>query len=113
MHVFHVRYRNTQGTLMRILTAASRRGIDTPYVQAEPSGHEHKVTLLMEVNQKQVGQLSRDWYAIVDVLDVHPAIAVQEVGEHARASRSIPASASFPPASAVLVRDGASQQAPA
>jgi acetolactate synthase small subunit len=111
MHVFHVRYRNTQGTLMRILTAASRRGIDTPYVQAEPSGHEHKVTLLMEVNQKQVGQLSRDWYAIADVLDVHPAIAVQEVGEHTRATRSIPVSTPHPPATAVLARDGAAQQA--
>jgi hypothetical protein len=37
---------------MSILTAASRRGIDMPYVQAGPNGHEHKVTLLMEVNQK-------------------------------------------------------------
>jgi hypothetical protein len=37
---------------MRILNAANRRGIDMPYVQAEPNGHEHKVTLLMEVNQK-------------------------------------------------------------
>ena len=72
---------------MRILTAASRRGIDTPYVQAEPSGHEHKVTLLMQVNQKQVGQLSRDWCAIVDVLDVHPAIAVQEIAEHTRSAQ--------------------------
>jgi hypothetical protein len=37
---------------VRILTAASRRGIEMPCVQAEPNGHEHKVTLLMEVNQK-------------------------------------------------------------
>ena len=37
---------------MRILTAASRRGIDMPYVQAQPNGHEHEVTVLMEVNQK-------------------------------------------------------------
>ena len=37
---------------MRILTAASRRGIDMPYVQAEPNSHKHRVTLLMEVNQK-------------------------------------------------------------
>jgi acetolactate synthase small subunit len=110
MHVFHIRYRNTQGTLMRILTAASRRGIDTPYVQAEPNAHEHKVTLLMEVNQKQVGQLSRDWYAIVDVLDVHPAIAMQEMGEHTRVPRPIPAGATHPPASAVL-GDGMTQQA--
>ena len=111
MHVFHIRYRNTQGTLMRILTAASRRGIDTPYVQAEPSGYEHKVTLLMEVNQKQLGQLSRDWYAIVDVLDVHPAIAVEEIAEHTRPTRSVSAASPQPPSPAILVRDTASQQA--
>ena len=70
MHVFQIRYRNTQGTLMRILTAASRRGIDLPYVQAEPVEHTHKVTLLLEVNPKQVGQLCRDWNAVVDVIDV-------------------------------------------
>ena len=27
---FHIRYRNTQGTLMRILNAVSRRGLDLP-----------------------------------------------------------------------------------
>ena len=111
MHIFHVRYRNTQGTLMRILTAASRRGIDTPYVQAEPSGHEHKVTLLMEVNQKQVGQISRDWYAIVDVMDVRGAIALQEAGEHIRATRSIPGNNSHPPTSVVLPSDGPARPA--
>jgi acetolactate synthase small subunit len=111
MHVFHVRYRNTQGTLMRILTAASRRGIDTPYVQAEPSGHEHKVTLLMEVNQKQVGQLSRDWYAIVDVLDVHPAIAIQEIAEHTRIARDNPAVTPHPPTPAILPTESTPQSA--
>jgi acetolactate synthase small subunit len=71
MQVFHVRYRNTQGTLMRILNAASRRGIDMPYVQAEPSEQQtHRVTLLLDVNPKQAGQLYRDWYAVVDVMDV-------------------------------------------
>ena len=29
---FHIRYRNTQGTLMRILNAVSRRGLDLPAV---------------------------------------------------------------------------------
>jgi len=111
MHVFHIRYRNTQGTLMRILTAASRRGIDTPHVQAEPCGHEHKVTLGMEVNQQQLGQLSRDWYAIVDVMDVRPAIAMQEIGEHTRTVRTIPATTPHPPASAVLSGDAAGRQA--
>jgi acetolactate synthase small subunit len=111
MHIFHIRYRNTQGTLMRILTATSRRGIDTPYVQAEPSGHEHKVTLLMEVNQKQLGQLSRDWFAIVDVLDVHPAIAVQDIADHTRPPRDAVAATPHAPTSAVLPTDTASQPA--
>jgi acetolactate synthase small subunit len=111
MHVFHIRYRNTQGTLMRILTAASRRGIDTPYVQAEPSGHEHKVTLLMEVNQKQLGQLNRDWGAIVDVLEVHPAIAVQEMADHTRSPRDTVAVTPHPPASAILPTEPTSHPA--
>jgi acetolactate synthase small subunit len=70
MQAFHVQYRNTQGTLMRILNAASRRGIDTPYVQASPAEHDHAVTLLLEASPKQIGQLCRDWHAIVDVTDV-------------------------------------------
>ena len=75
---FHIRYRNTQGTLMRILNAASRRGLDLPAVHAEAAEHEHEVTLVLEVNQKQAGQLYREWYAIPDVIHVssgaaHPA----------------------------------------
>jgi acetolactate synthase small subunit len=75
---FHIRYRNTQGTLMRILNAASRRGLDLPAVHAEAAEHEHLATLVLEVNQKQVGQLYREWYAIPDVIQVgsgapHPA----------------------------------------
>jgi acetolactate synthase small subunit len=79
MHVFHIRYRNTQGTLMRILNAASRRGIDMPYVQAEPAEHTHKVTLLLNVNAKQVGQLCRDWHAIVDVMDLRAGAPLKEM----------------------------------
>ena len=67
MQVFHIHYRNTQGTLMRILSAVARRGLDLPYVQAEPEEHAHKVTLLLDVSPKQVGQLYRDWRAVVDV----------------------------------------------
>ena len=67
---FHIRYRNTQGTLMRILNAASRRALDLPVVHAEPAERDHQVTLTLEVNQKQVGQLYRDWYAIADVIHV-------------------------------------------
>jgi acetolactate synthase small subunit len=74
MQAFHIQYRNTQGTLMRILNAASRRGIDMPYVQANPVEHEHAVTLLLEVSPKQIGQLCRDWHAIVDVTKVRAGV---------------------------------------
>ena len=67
---FHIRYRNTQGTLMRILNAASRRGLDLPAVHAEAGEYEHHVTVTLEVNQKQVGQLYREWYSIADVIRV-------------------------------------------
>lgn len=70
MNAFTIRYRNTQGTLMRILNAASRRALDLPQVQAEAAEHDHQVTLVLEVNQKQVGQLYREWYAIPDVIKV-------------------------------------------
>ena len=79
MQIFHIRYRNTQGTLMRILNAASRRALDMPSVQAEAAEHDHQVTLLLEVNQKQVGQLYREWYSIADVIHVGSGAA------HARA----------------------------
>jgi acetolactate synthase small subunit len=70
MQTFHIRYRNTQGTLMRILNAASRRALDLPVVQAEPAEQDHQVTLALEVNPKQVGQLYREWYSIADVIKV-------------------------------------------
>ena len=78
MQAFHIRYRNTQGTLMRILNAASRRGLDLPYVQAEPIEHTHQVTLLLEVNPRQVGQLYREWNAIVDVMQVRAGTPLRE-----------------------------------
>jgi acetolactate synthase small subunit len=83
MQVFHIRYRNAQGALMRILNAVSRRGLDLPSVHAEAAGHEHSVTLLIEVTQKQIGQLCREWYGIVDVIDVHSSAALQAIGEAA------------------------------
>jgi len=70
MQTFHIRYRNTQGTLMRILNAASRRGLDLPSVLAEAAEFDHQVTLVLDVNQKQVGQLYREWYSIADVIRV-------------------------------------------
>ncbi len=70
MHNFHIRYRNTQGTLMRILNAASRRALDIPVVHAEAAEKDHQVVLALEVNPKQVGQLYREWYSIADVTEV-------------------------------------------
>ncbi len=67
---FHIRYRNTQGTLMRILNAASRRGLDLTTVMADAAEHGHQVTLALDVNPKQVGQLYREWYSIADVTQV-------------------------------------------
>ena len=61
MQSFQVRYRNTQGTLMRISNAASRRGLDLPTVVADALEHGHQVTLALDVNPKQVGQLYREW----------------------------------------------------
>ena len=75
MQSFHIRYRNTQGTLMRILNAASRRGLDLPVVQAEAAEHGHQVTLALDVNSKQVGQLYREWYSIADVTHVRSGAA--------------------------------------
>jgi len=75
MQAFQIHYRNTQGTLMRILNAASRRGLDLHSVQAVAVDRDHKVTLVLEVNQKQVGQLYREWYSIADVTHVRPVAA--------------------------------------
>jgi acetolactate synthase small subunit len=82
MQNFHIRYRNTQGTLMRILNAASRRGLDIPTVHAEPGERDHHVTLALEVNQKQVGQLYREWYSIADVNHVGVAHAPAWIAPH-------------------------------
>ncbi len=78
MQVFHIRYRNAQGALMRILNAVSRRGLDLTSVHAEYAGQHHAVTLLLAVSHKQMGQLYREWYAIVDVIDVRSTSALRE-----------------------------------
>jgi acetolactate synthase small subunit len=103
MHLFQIRYRNSQGTLMRILTAVSRRALDLPYVQAEPVENVHQVTLMLDATPKQVGQLCRDWRALVDVLEVRPATPLKEVWE--RGDWNI-AAAPLPPASAVAPGTG-------
>lgn len=69
-HRVQIRYHNQQGALLRILGAVSRRGLDFPYVLAEPAGDLHQATLLLEVNATQLAQLGREWRAIVDVVEV-------------------------------------------
>jgi acetolactate synthase regulatory subunit len=78
MQVFHIRYRNEQGALMRILNAISRRGLDLTSVHAEATGQHHLVTLQLEASQKQIGQLAREWHSIVDVVEVRSAVSLQE-----------------------------------
>jgi acetolactate synthase small subunit len=105
MHAFHIRYRNTQGTLMRILNAASRRALEMPYVQARRTGQEHTATLLLEVNAKQIGQLCRDWHAIVDVTDVRVSAPPKDLGNlEIEWSSTPPAASGIPNASANAAR---------
>jgi acetolactate synthase small subunit len=94
MHAFHIHYRNTQGTLMRILTAVSRRALEVQYVHAVPSGNAYRLDLLVEVTPKQIGQLCRDWHAIVDVTDVRFGTPTPEMLE------TIAFAGPHPPASA-------------
>ena len=104
MQAFHIHYRNTQGTLMRILTAVSRRGLEMPYVQAVADGHGQRASLLLDVNTKQIGQLCRDWYAIVDVMDVRVGSPTAEMLDSATGLPSAhpPASASARNANAAM-----------
>jgi len=78
MQTFQIRYCNTQGTLMRILNAVSRRGLDLTSVHAEAREEHFHVTLALEVNAKQAGQLYREWYAIADVIHVGSGSAHRE-----------------------------------
>lgn len=55
---------------MRLLNAVSRRAIDLAYVRAESAEHGHILTLMLDVNPKQMRQLCRDWHAVVDVISV-------------------------------------------
>ena len=47
-------------------------------MQAEPEQHAHAVTVLLDVNAKQVGQLYRDWRAVVDVVDVRAGALIAD-----------------------------------
>ena len=95
MHLFQIRYRNTQGTFMRIMMAVSRRARPMSYVQAIPSGEEFEARLLLDVTEKQSAQLYRDWHATVDVLEVSSMLALEEGW-----AEGIDAGAHMPPASA-------------
>jgi acetolactate synthase small subunit len=76
MQIFHIRYRNAQGALMRILNAVSRRGLELTSVHADSTGQDHAVTMLLDVTAKQIGQLSREWHSIVDVIDVRSSVGL-------------------------------------
>jgi len=102
MHLFQVRYKNTQGTLMRILMAVSRRALPMTYVQAMPSGEDFEARLLLDVTEKQSAQLCRDWHATVDVLDVTSMLALEEGWAAGAGSAADVAGAHMPPASAGL-----------
>jgi acetolactate synthase small subunit len=103
MQVFHIRYRNAQGALMRILNAVSRRGLDLTSVHAEYAGRDHLVTMLLDVSHKQVGQLFREWHSIVDVIEVGAGAALRQQEEFAWAPHP-PASASVADQSAHAAR---------
>ena len=81
MYRFRLRYLNSQGTLMRILTTVSRRGLDLDYVLAEPAGEAYQATLLVEAPAKQVLQMCRDWRVIVDVLEVDQPVEVRDFAD--------------------------------
>lgn len=102
MQAFHIHYRNTQGTLMRILTAVSRRGLEVAYLHAAGTGPTQRADLLLEVTAKQVGQLCRDWYAIVDVTDVRVGVPTPEMLEAAAGVAS-----ALPPSSSNAGRSAA------
>jgi acetolactate synthase small subunit len=95
MHLFQIRYKNTQGTLMRILMAVSRRALAMAYVQAMPVEDSYEVRLLLDVTEKQSAQLCRDWHATVDVLEVSSMLALEEGW-----AAGIETGAHMPPASA-------------
>ncbi len=97
MHSFHVYYRNPESTLPRILHAISRHGLDLPYVRAEPVRAEpeplasvHRVSLLLDLNPKQIAGLCRDWHALSDVVEVRagaPSDDMMEFAEYWDAAR--------------------------
>jgi acetolactate synthase small subunit len=104
MQIFHIRYRNQQGALMRILNAVSRRGLDLPSVHAEAAAEDHVVTLQLEVSHKQIGQLCREWYAIVDVIEVRSSAGLHDHEDHGTWAPHPPTSVSAAEQSAQAAR---------
>jgi acetolactate synthase regulatory subunit len=90
MQTFQIRYRNTQGTLMRILNAVSRRGLDMPSVHADAADNGHEIMLVLEVNPKQTGQLYREWCAIPDVVKVRSGVAHETEWSNAHPPSGVP-----------------------
>ncbi len=82
---------------MRVLNAISRRGIDLTSVRAGYDGQHYSVMLRLEVSQKQIGQLSREWHSIVDVIDMRSTAGLPEPvsfwAPHPPASAGMPESA--------------------
>jgi hypothetical protein len=63
---YSIQFTPSQGTLMRILTQVTRRGIPLEEVLATKG----IVTLTLEVTEKQDGQLQRAWKNQIDVIAV-------------------------------------------
>jgi hypothetical protein len=64
--VYQILFAPSQGTLMRILTQVTRRGIPLEEIRAVKGS----VLLVLDVNEKQHGQLVRAWENQIDVTEV-------------------------------------------
>jgi hypothetical protein len=62
------------------------------------------VTLLLDVNPRQIGQLFRDWRAVVDVIDVRAGAPLKDALEHGPTWTPAP----HPPASVTAAAEAAS-----
>ena len=82
---FEIHYRNSQGTLMRLLTTASRRGLDFEQVRAEPlaggsaSGGAdlYRLVIALRAHSKHIAQMCRDWRSIVDTVEVRQPVELE------------------------------------
>ena len=52
-----------------------------------PPGKQHAVSVTLDVTHKQIGQLCREWYGIVDVIDVRSSVASVEHGHRSSGRR--------------------------